>query len=137
MRMLRWMCGVTKLDKIRNERIRGTTKVGEITKKVQERRLKWYGHVMRREEHYVGRRAMVMKVQGRRKRGRPKRRWLDKVKDDIKDCRLMMCMTELHGGVCHHTSTPHKSGNKMKEKKKEDYLNRWPVQVSVGHESLP
>ena len=49
MRMLRWMCGVTKLDKIRNERIRGTTKMGEITKKVQERRLKWYGHVMRRE----------------------------------------------------------------------------------------
>ena len=31
MRMLRSMCGVTKLDKIRNERIRGTTKVGEIT----------------------------------------------------------------------------------------------------------
>ena len=25
-----------------------------------------------------------MKVQRRRKRGRPKRRWLDKVKDDIK-----------------------------------------------------
>ena len=24
-------------------------------------------------------------VQGRRKRGRPKRRWLDKVKDDIKE----------------------------------------------------
>ena len=34
MRMLRWMCGVTKLDTIRNERIRGPTKVGEITKKV-------------------------------------------------------------------------------------------------------
>ena len=26
-----------------------------------------------------------MKVQGRRKRGRSKRRWLDKVKDDIKE----------------------------------------------------
>ena len=51
----------------------------------RKRRLKWYGHVMRREEHYVGRRAMVMKVQGRRNRGRPKRRWLDKVKDDIKE----------------------------------------------------
>ena len=57
MRMLRWMCGVTKLDKIRNERIGGTTKVGENTKKVKERRLKWYGHVMRSS-------AMVMKVQG-------------------------------------------------------------------------
>ena len=40
---------------------------------------------MRREEHYVGRSAMVMKVQGRRKRGRHKRRWMDKVKDDIKE----------------------------------------------------
>ena len=50
------------LDKIRNERIRGTTKVGKITKKVQGRMLKWYGHVMRREEHCVGRRAVVMKV---------------------------------------------------------------------------
>ena len=41
MRMLRWMCGVTKLDKIRNEQIRGTTKVEEIAKKVQDRKLKW------------------------------------------------------------------------------------------------
>ena len=85
MKMLRWMCRVMKVDTIRNERIRRTTKVGEITKKVQERRLKWYGHVMRREERNVGRRVMVMKVQGRRERGKPKRRWLDKVKDDIKE----------------------------------------------------
>ena len=40
--MLRWMSEVTKLDRIRNERIRGTTKVGEISTKVQESRLKWY-----------------------------------------------------------------------------------------------
>ena len=48
MRMLRWMSGVAKLDRIRNERIIGTTMVGEISKKVQESRLKWYGHVLRR-----------------------------------------------------------------------------------------
>ena len=35
-----------------------------------------------------------------------------------RDCRLMECTTVLHGGVCHRTSTPHKSGNKMKKKKK-------------------
>ena len=41
--------------------------------------------MMRREEHCVGRRVMEMKAQGRRKRGRSKRRWLDKVKDDTKE----------------------------------------------------
>ena len=39
-----------KLDRILNEKIRGRTKVSEISKKVQERMLKWYGHVMQREE---------------------------------------------------------------------------------------
>ena len=48
-RMLRWIRGVTKLDIIRNERIRGRAKVREISKKVQESRLK-YGHVLGIEE---------------------------------------------------------------------------------------
>ena len=65
MRMLRWMSGVTKLDRIRNERIRGTTKVGEISKKIQESRLKWYGHVLRRDDEYVGKRVMGMEVRGK------------------------------------------------------------------------
>ena len=55
------------LDKIRNKRIRGTSKLREITKKVQEMRLRWYGNVMRREEHYVGRRVMEIKVERTRK----------------------------------------------------------------------
>ena len=54
-RMLRWMSGVNKQDRIRHERIRGTTKMGEISNKVQEIRLKWYGHVLRREEEYWAR----------------------------------------------------------------------------------
>ena len=49
--------------------------------------LKWYWYV-RREEHCLGRRAMEMKLQERRKKGRPKRRRLDKRKDDIKEKRL-------------------------------------------------
>ena len=75
--MVRWMSGVTKVDRIRNERIRGTTKVGEISKKVQESRLKWYGHVLRREDEYADKRVVAMEVPGKRRRGRPKRRWLD------------------------------------------------------------
>ena len=40
----RFIINNDELDRIRNERIRGTAKVGEIVKKVQESRLKWYGH---------------------------------------------------------------------------------------------
>ena len=83
MRMLRWMSGVTKLDRIRNEIIRGTTKVGEISKKVQESRLKWYGHVLRREDECVGKRVMGMEVPEKRRRGRPKWEWLDSIRNDL------------------------------------------------------
>ena len=82
------MSGVTKLDRIRNERIRGTTKVGEISKKVQESRLKWYGHVLRREDEYVGKRVKAMEVPGKRRRGRPKRRWLDSIGNDLSEREL-------------------------------------------------
>ena len=41
MRMLRWMCGVTRKDKIRNEHIRGTTRVAQASKKITDRRLNW------------------------------------------------------------------------------------------------
>ena len=33
------------------------------------------------------------------------------------DYRRIKCSTALHAGVCHRTSTPHKSGNKMNEMK--------------------
>ena len=57
MRMLRWMCGCTKVERTRNGIIKGMTEVGEISKKVQERRLKWYGHVIRRDEEWVSKRV--------------------------------------------------------------------------------
>ena len=75
MRLLRWMSGVTKLDRIRNESIRWIAKVGEIAKKGQESSLKWYGHVLRREKECVGKRVMAIEVPWKRRRGSPKRKW--------------------------------------------------------------
>ena len=44
------------MDRIRNEQIRGRTKVGEISKKMQESKLKWYRHVMRMVDECVEKR---------------------------------------------------------------------------------
>ena len=75
--------------------------MGEISKKVQESRLKWYGHVLRREDEYVGKRVMAMELPGKRRRGRPKRRcWIA----SGTTCRSENCQgrtrkTGLNGGV--------------------------------------
>ena len=85
MKMLRFTMGMTRKDKIRNEHIRSTVKVERLGMKMREDRLRWYGHVMRRDQEYVGRKIMEMELPGKRRRGRPKRRFLDVVKEDMKE----------------------------------------------------
>ena len=83
MKMLRFAMGVTKKDKIRNEYIRSTVKIERLGMKMREGKLRWYGHVMRRDQEYVGRRMLEMELSGRRRRGRPRRRFLDVVKENM------------------------------------------------------
>ena len=83
MKMLRFAMGVTRKDKIRNKYIRGAVKVEQLGMKMREGRLRWYGHVMRKDQEYVGRKMMEMELLGKRKRGRTKRRFLDVVKEDM------------------------------------------------------
>ena len=82
MKMLRFAMGVTRKDKIRNEHIRSTVKVERLGMKMREGRLRWYGHVMRRDQEYVGRKMMEIELP-RKRRDRPKRRFVDVVKEDM------------------------------------------------------
>ncbi|XP_049884352.1 uncharacterized protein LOC126379585 [Pectinophora gossypiella] len=83
MRMLRWSAGVTLLDKIRNEYIRGSYKIAPIVDKLQEKRMRWYGHVMRRPEDHIVRTALNIPT-SKRGRGRPPATWLTTVQKDLK-----------------------------------------------------
>ena len=73
----------TGSDKKRNKYMRGTAKIAKLGDKLRNARLRWYGHVKRREEGYVGKTVMEMAVPGTRKRGRPRRRWMDLAREDI------------------------------------------------------
>ena len=55
-----------------------------MSKKVQERRLQWYGHIKRRGEQYLENRISHMTVEGRKARGRLRRRWRDCVGEDLR-----------------------------------------------------
>ncbi|GLS47117.1 hypothetical protein GCM10007884_51210 [Methylobacterium brachythecii] len=73
MRMLRWMCGKTRKDKIRNEHIREILGVAPIEQKMRENRLRWFGHVQRRPLDAPVRKCEVLIPDcNTRGRGRPK-----------------------------------------------------------------
>ena len=91
MRMLRRIKGVTvKLkDKMKSEDIRKELGLGSIKSKARESRLRWLGHVHRKEKESNLRQVMDMEIPGRRPRGRPKGRWRDLVNRDMRELRVV------------------------------------------------
>ncbi|VFQ93818.1 unnamed protein product [Cuscuta campestris] len=76
MRMLRWMCGKTRLDMISNEVIRRQVGMAPVEDKLWEARLRWFGHVRRRDaDAPVWRCERITVIGGSRGRGRPRKNW--------------------------------------------------------------
>ena len=84
MRMLRWMSGHTRKDRIRNEDIRMKVGVAPIIEKLVETRLRWFGHVQRRPLEAPVRRVDQMEDNSiTRGRGRPKKTIEETIKSDL------------------------------------------------------
>jgi hypothetical protein len=86
MRMLRWACGHTRKDRIRNDDIRERVGVAPIEEKLVQHRLRWFGHIQRRPPEapvHSGRLRRADNV--KRGRGRPNLTWEESVKRDLKD----------------------------------------------------
>jgi hypothetical protein len=56
-----------------------------IIRVIKSRRLRWAGHVARMGERRRAYRALVGKPEGRRPLGRPRRRWEDNIKMDLRE----------------------------------------------------
>ena len=85
MRMLRWIQGVSLRAHNRNEEIREAATVQPIATHLMQKRLRWYGHVRRRDESHTTRTVLDMVVEGVRPRGRPQLRYVDTIKRDIQN----------------------------------------------------
>ncbi|KAF3623633.1 putative 60S ribosomal protein L18-1 [Capsicum annuum] len=94
MRMLRWMCGLTRGDRVRNETIWQKMGVTSVEDKMREGRLRWFGHVMRRGTDTPVRRCENLALDGfRRSRGRPKKYWREVIRYDMEQLQLTEDMT--------------------------------------------
>ena len=87
MRMVRWMCGVKLKDRLPSKELRQRLGVDDIALILQQNRLRWYGHVLRKDDDWVNK-CMEYEVEGSRPRGRPKRTWKEVVREDCQACKL-------------------------------------------------
>ncbi|VDO98151.1 unnamed protein product [Heligmosomoides polygyrus] len=87
-KMMRWTAGITRLDRVRNDCIWQRFGVTPIFEKMREARLRWYGHVLGTTGDTARKIALNPDVSGKRPRGRPKRRWLDTLHQDLEMARL-------------------------------------------------
>ena len=84
MRILRWMCGNTRRDKVRNGDIRTKIGVASIEEKMRENFLRWFGHVRRRPTDTPVRRVERINLgQVKRAQGRSKKTWMKVIRQDI------------------------------------------------------
>ena len=73
MRMLRGILGVSIREHMRNEEIRRILHISPIDEVIRSGRLRWFGHVQRRDANNVTRRVMELAIPGARRRGVPRR----------------------------------------------------------------
>lgn len=85
MKMIRWMCGHTRMGRIRNGVLRGLVKVTPIEDKMRETRLRWFSHVKRRNvDAPVRSYERVNPPAGKRGRGRLKKNLDEVIRGDLK-----------------------------------------------------
>jgi hypothetical protein len=88
-RMLRWICGHTRKDRIRNDDIRDKLGVAPIQEKLVQHRLRWFGNIQRRPPEAPVRSGILSHPENiRRGRGRLRLIWEEVIKRDLKELNI-------------------------------------------------
>jgi hypothetical protein len=86
MRMLWWICGNIRRDRVRNDDIRERLGVAPVEEKLVQHRLRWFEHIQQRPtEAPVHSGVIRWSSNEKRGRGRPNLTWVESVKRDLKD----------------------------------------------------
>ena len=83
MRVVRLIGKKTRRDKIRNDVIRGQVGIAKLQNKIDSAQLRWLGHLERMDDGRVAKRRWEWRPNGRRPRGRPRKRWSDAVEETL------------------------------------------------------
>ena len=75
-------------DRLPNKELRERLGVDDIALILQQNRLCWYGHVLRKDDDDWVKKCMEYEVEGSRPRGRPKRTWKKVVREDCQARKL-------------------------------------------------
>ena len=85
MRMLRWICGHTRMGRVRNDDIRDRLGVAPIEEKLVQHRLRLFGHVQRRPSEAPVHCGVLSQANNIMKgRERPKLTWGETIKRYVK-----------------------------------------------------
>ena len=89
-RIWRMICG-PKLDantgmwrRKFNKELIAETEMTPIKYHIRGQRIQWFGHIMRGSDMKIIKTVMSWKPTGKRPRGRPRKRWMDVVEEDLK-----------------------------------------------------
>ena len=88
MQMVRWMCNVSLRDRKSSEELRNRLHIPHIANVLRQKRLRWYGHMERMADENPVRQVLLVEVDGRRKRGRPRKTWQELVRTDLNQLNL-------------------------------------------------
>ena len=87
--MVRAKCGAKLMEKKRTEDLMEMLGLKEtVVQMAKANGVRWYSHVLRRDDGHVLRKVLEFEVKGGRKRGRPKKTWKTQVEKESKSIGL-------------------------------------------------